>query len=82
MSDIDTIITGTLLSLLVAAWCWYMGDDEIERQAHERCLRDIKRKMRTSNSTEEQTGSRCTSADQSGCGDCHAHASDGRSESA
>lgn len=77
MSDLDTVIAGTLLSLICAGWFWYLGDDEMERQAHERWLRDTKRQQVRSNATGEQTGSRCNSVEQSGCGDVHAHCAAG-----
>lgn len=72
MSDLDTIVAGTLVALIVAGWCWYMGDDELDRQRAERWLRDTKRKQGRSNSTGDGTGSRCKSDDQSGCGESHA----------
>lgn len=67
--DSDYIISGVLLLVFLSIVGWYAITDELERRTHERCLRDTKRRLQRSNSTAEQTGSRCKSAKVCGCGD-------------
>lgn len=71
IDNLDYIISGVLLLAFTSIVGWYAITDELERRAHERCLRDTKRRLQRSNSTAEQTGSRCKRGGACGCGDAN-----------
>lgn len=43
MSDMAITVAGLAVSLIASAVTWYLGDDEIDRQRHERAV--IRRKQ-------------------------------------